>query len=183
MKKFSVLFLLVMGVFVLSFNTSQAYSLDDIKKDYPKVKIKKETFKNDAGKNTTYRSIKLMQFGTSNPGLKLYFYLREKDFIHKWVVVHASWYDYEWAFWNRITIGDGVNSHDIYPEDQPSRGMNGRFVGENLYFNINDLKKWKLWNSARQIRIKGSKYYADFNMPKQDVYQANMKIIYRYLWE
>lgn len=176
-----MIFLFAIGM--LLSNIAYAYTLDDLKKDYPKIKIKEESSRNDAGKVDNYRKVRLMKLGTNHSGLKLEFWLFEKNNYLKYVNVYATWYDYDWRFWNHITIGDGMKSYDIYPDWQPYREVEGRYVYEQLSFSIHDFDKWKLWSNAVQIRIKGDKYYNTFYMPSSEAYKGDMDIIRKYLWD
>lgn len=175
--------LLVCFMLFVGENISYAYTLDDIKRDYPKVKIEKETTQNDAGKTDTYRKMRLMKLPTDNSGLKLEFWLYEKNNYLKYVNVYATWYGDYWCFWNRITVGDGTNSYDIYPDWKPVREVDGRHVCEQLSFSIHDINKFNLWNNAIQIRIKGDEYYNTFYMPEVNAYKTDMNIIKRFLFE
>lgn len=69
-----------------------------------------------------------------------------------------------WAFWNRITIGTGDNSMDVFPVYKPKRWVTHLSLYEQLTYQIHDISEFNLWKDAVLIRAKGEKYYADFRI-------------------
>lgn len=86
-----------------------------------------------------------------------------------------------WAFWNRITIGTGDNSMDVFPVYKPKRWVTHLSLYEQLTYQIHDISEFNLWKDAVLIRAKGEKYYADFRI-NQEQYKTAMSIIQRFLF-
>lgn len=158
-----------------------AYSLDDVKKDYPKLKIKTNKYKDDTGRLITSRSMKIMKlYGESSDHITLTLWLMEKNYIKFCrTVVHHS--NTDWLFLNKLTIGDGNHAFDIRPAYEPTRERSGSyFVEETVVFDIWTRNEFSLWKNAKQLRIKG-RYYDDFSIDPKEC-DAVMSIVNKYLF-
>ena len=82
LKKVFSIFTLVIVFSSIITNTVLAYSLDDVKKDYPKLKIETDKYKDDTGLLITSRSMKIMKlYGENSSHITLTLWLMEKNYI------------------------------------------------------------------------------------------------------
>ena len=165
-------------------NVTYAYSLDDVKHDYKRFKIKKHSGILDSGRQINWREGQIMKLQSSSNGnlTMLRFYLYETP-TSKYVEIKLYHTSPGWAFWDRLTLGDGNTSYDIFPVYAPARGLAGLgWIAEQLTFRINNRNDFYKWKNAIQVRVKGQKYYDDFVI-KKDEYNAVMRVTERFLFE
>ena len=167
MKNFCLMLIAFLTLSFIGNCTVNAYSIDDVKRDNPKFKIKKYSYYNDAGSLVQYRKGNFMKLHS----LQDYFVTLEFNLVQfdtsnvKYVEIIAHSELDSWAFWNRLTLGDGQNAYNVYPYYKPQRSVAGGVVVtvEHLVFIIQNEKELQPWLNAKQIRLKGDEYYADFN--------------------
>lgn len=173
--------------FILSFTCSAyAYNLSDVKKDYPKLKIKTTKGVNDYGNNYVLSYADILVLKASSAGTnKLTFTLVEKDGFPSHVLVthyYSDLRDYSsWMYWNRITIGTGTSSVDVYPVSTPSYWTTNLSLFEQIDYQIREYSDFDKWKNAILIRAKGQQYYCDFKINQQK-YKAVMDTIERFLF-
>lgn len=170
-------------VFTLMGNVTYAYSLDNVKQDYKKIKIKKHSGVTDAGYKVDWREGKIMKLYTPTNGnltiLEFYLYEFPND---KYVEIKLSHTNPSWALWDRLTLGDGKRAYDIFPIEKPRRGLNNGWTVEILKFRIRNRNDFYKLKNAIQVRAKGKNYYTDFVI-KKDEYSSVMNVIERFLFE
>lgn len=183
LKKFFKIISSLVLVLTLIGNITYAYSLDDVKQDYKKVKIKKHSGVTDAGRKINWREGKIMKLQTPTNGnlTVLTFYLYELP-NSKYVDVELYHNNPRYAFWDRLTLGDGKRAYDVLPATIPKRGSDGAgWIVEKLTFRINNRTDFFKWKNAVQIRAKGQNYYTDFVIKKE--YPDVMRVIEKFLFE
>lgn len=185
MKKVLIILcgLLTLNVFLFN-HFAYAYSLDDVKKDYPKFKIKARSFQSDTGNTIKYREGKIMKVSSGVGAPAMQVDLVEGENGHKNVTIYVLYSGSEWRFWDRVTIGDGRNAYDVFPDRKPYRttdeGTRLVPIFEQLTFYINNEWSFRQWEKAKQIRVKGEGYYYDIPF-NQAEYNSVMSVIKRFL--
>lgn len=185
MKK--IISLITITLSLLAFvTTAYAYNLSDIKKDYPKIKIKTQKGVNDYGQKYEVQYADILKLhapgGCEN---RLTFTLVESAGVPSHVLIthyYDDLIDYgSWAFWDRIIIGTGNNSVSAFPVRSPERWTDHLSLHERLVYIIHDISDFNAWKDAILIRAKSDRYYADFKI-NQEQYKTVMDIIQRFLF-
>lgn len=181
LKKILSVFTLVLVFSSLVASTSFAYSLDDVKKDYPKLKIETTKYKDDTGRLITSRSMKVMKlYGEHDSHVTLTLWLMERNYI-KFCRAVVFYRGTDWVLFNKLTIGDGSHAFNISTPYEPTRERSGSyFVEETVVFDIWTRSEFSLWKKAKQLRIKG-RYYDDFCIDPVE-YDAVMSLVNKYLF-
>lgn len=184
-KMLNKLFIVIISMLVVCItNIAYAYSLNDVKQDYHRFKIKEESYTADSGQVMHSRYGKIMTLKTDAADIvELNFYLGELN-EKKYVTVIALFYGDSWMLMNRLTIGDGTNAYDLYPNEKPTRMLEGRHTSERMKFYLlgNDYATFNKWKNAKIIRVKGDSLYSEYEIDPAE-YTAVMNVIQKYLFE
>ncbi|WP_276840261.1 hypothetical protein [Anaerovibrio lipolyticus] len=177
-------FFLLVGTIILNVllycPLTEAYSLDDIKRDYPSFDIKETVNSN----GTISRSIKIFQFSSEKnigdmENLKIV--LSEYPNKTKNVAVYALYFGYEKMDISKIAINNG--EYYFYPKSNHKRSaaVKNAYL-EMISVDISNQYDFSIWKNAHHIQIVGSNNYIDL-FPHNEEYNESMNIIYRFLFE
>lgn len=185
MKKVFIILCRLLALNVFLFNHfAYAYSLDEVKKDYPKFKIKSHSEQSDTGNTIRVREGKIMNLSSEVGAPEMNIHLVEREDGYKNIAIFVYYSGSEWRFWDQVTIGDGVNTYNIFPDLKPycstEEGTRLAPIFEKLTFYIDNEWNFRQWEKAKQIRVKGESYY--YNIPSnQAKYNGVMFVIKRFL--
>ncbi|WP_027406823.1 hypothetical protein [Anaerovibrio sp. RM50] len=183
MKRFLIIIcgLFALGLFLMN-SVAMAYSLEDIKKDYPNKEIHYESYRSDLGYDVRYRDMNLLTLDNKS-GLKVEFHLQEFPNNTKGAFAFVTYYGNEWMLCDSLKIEDGIGAYSLYPTMEPYRNKTNSEslpVFEQLTYFIKNNEDVLQWENAQKITVVGDHCFSDIKV-NDPTYNECMSIIRRYI--
>lgn len=172
--------ILLLLAFTFMCSSAYAYSLDDIKNDYPELEIK--TLNNDNG--TITRSIKLFSL-TSGRNLfnkeDLSFQISEYPNGTKRVMIEVLYHGYNRFYLKNLALNGGIWEYFPKPGFKRYAPVKNTSL-ESMAIFLDDKQDIHDWKNAKSIQIHG--YYDYIDIPTDTpTYKEYMNVIERFLFE
>ena len=176
--------ILLVLAFTFMCSSAYAYSLDDIKNDYPALEIKYIDNKN--GTTTRYIDLHKISYseGYDNPfGVnQIIFSLEEYPNNTKALQIAFYYLGVERIFFNKVTLGTETDSYDFYPSTPlKTKPVKTAFLEQMCIFVYND-QDFNKWENAKLIQIMGETKQFCISTGTID-YAVCMNTIRRFLFE